>query len=62
MRIDPHLQVEVVESTDEVITAHVALTRPEIFVCLGDYEDRSSSTSRSSRKHRRGNYCTCSSN
>ena len=62
MRIDPHLQVDVEESTDEVITAHVALNRPESsFVYLGDYEDRSPSTSRSSRKRRRGNYCTCSS-
>ena len=62
MRIDPHLQVEVVESTDEVITAHVTLTRPECsFVYLGDYEDRSPSTSRRSRKHRRGNYCICNS-
>ena len=61
MRIDPHLQVEVVKSTDEVITAHVTLTRPEIFVYLDDYEDRSSSKSRSSRKHRRGNYSTCNS-
>ena len=26
MRIDPHLQVEVVESTDKVITAHLTLT------------------------------------
>ena len=26
MRIDPHLQVEVVESRDEVITPHVTLT------------------------------------
>ena len=60
MRIDPHLQVEVVESTDEVITAHVALNRPESsFVYLDDYEDRSPSTS--TRKHRRSNYCTCNS-
>ena len=61
MRIDPHIQVQVVESTDEVITAHVTLTKPEIFVYLGDHEDRSSSKSRSRRKHRRGNYCTCNS-
>ena len=58
MRIDPHLQVEVVESRDEAITVHVTLARPETFVYLGDYEDRSPSTSRSSRKHWRGNYCT----
>ena len=59
MRKDPHLQVEVVENKDEVITAHVTLTRPESsFVYLGDHEDRSPSTSRSSRKQRRGNYCT----
>ena len=32
MRIDPHLQVEVVESTGEVITVHVTLARPETFV------------------------------
>ena len=63
MRIDPHLQVEVVESGDKVITAHVTLTRPECsFVYLGDYKDRSPSTSRSSRKRRRGNYCTCTCN
>ena len=63
MRIDPHLQVEVVESGDEVVTAHVTLTRPESsFVYLDYYEDRSPSTSRSSRKRRRGNYCTCNSN